>query len=318
MQQGQQQVFIREHDGSLLPQRPLFGSQFPQDRSHVLALHGVRYRGNRFDSLRRPEMIVRKFAPGGKQDPVLAQEHTGLLVGIVRIISIVIPVEIGFGSRGEKLEKPFLALRERVEARHDEPPGLRECETAGLDPLGGRPVYHPRIGHPQRPEPLAESPIYRAQRLPNGQEAAFLLGKGGFVREIGPESDDFQLDGAQIRYVGLQLLDVGQVAEKHIGVDQVLVDRIEIREEHLPPEIELVEGFGMKFRIDFIQFGHQTHPVADAETRNLAHQLVDSRPAGLPQRTFGDAGQGVDKEKPRTSGREQNRKGRNIVPVSVV
>ncbi len=138
-------------------------------------------------------------------------------------------------------------------------------------------MYHPRIGHPQRPEPLAESPIDRAQRLPNGQEAAFLLGKGGFVREIGPESDDFQLDGAQIRNVGLQLLDVGQVAEKHIGVDQVLVDRIEIREEHLPPEIELVEGFGMKFRIDFIQFGHQTHPVADAETRNLAHQLVDSR-----------------------------------------
>lgn len=195
MQQGQQQVFIREHDGSLLPQRPLFGSQFPQDRSHVLALHGVRYRGNRFDSLRRPEMIVRKFAPGGKQDPVLAQEHTGLLVGIVRIISIVIPVEIGFGSRGEKLEKPFLALRERVEARHDEPPGLRECETAGLDPLGGRPVHHPRIGHPQRPEPLAESPIDRAQRLPNGQEAAFLLGKGGFVREIGPESDDFNWTG---------------------------------------------------------------------------------------------------------------------------
>ena len=29
MQQGQQQVFIREHDGSFLPQRPLFGSQFP-------------------------------------------------------------------------------------------------------------------------------------------------------------------------------------------------------------------------------------------------------------------------------------------------
>ena len=66
---------------------------------------------------------------------------------------------------------------ERVEARHDEPPGLRECETAGLDPLGGRPVHHPRIGHPQRPQPLAEDPIDRAQRLPNGQEAAFLLGK---------------------------------------------------------------------------------------------------------------------------------------------
>ena len=38
--------------------------------------------------------------------------------------------------------------------------------------------------------------------------------------------------------------------EKHIGVDQVLVDRIEIREEHLPPEIELRPKRGREVRHD--------------------------------------------------------------------
>ena len=35
VQQGQQQVFVREHDGSLLPQRPLFGSQIPIEATYL-------------------------------------------------------------------------------------------------------------------------------------------------------------------------------------------------------------------------------------------------------------------------------------------
>ena len=49
---------------------------------------------------------------------------------------------------------------------------------------------------------------------------------------------------------------------QHLRVDPVLVDRVEVREEHVAPEIELVERLGVEFRIDLIEFGDEPHAVA--------------------------------------------------------
>ena len=103
VEQRQEQVFIGQHHGGALVQRPSCG-QFPQDRGGVLALHGVRHGGHGGQLLRTLHVVVRHIPARRELHDVLAHEHPGLLLGAVFIIGVVIPVEIGLGSRREEAE----------------------------------------------------------------------------------------------------------------------------------------------------------------------------------------------------------------------
>ena len=123
----------------------------------------------------------------------------------------------------------------------------------------------------------------------------------------GPERKDAQLRGREVGNIGFDLLDLRDVAEEHLRVDQVFVDRIEVREEHIAPEIELVEGFVVVGRVDFVKLGDEPHAVARMQPRYFARQVVDRHPFGLPHRTPGDTPQGIDEKQPRTPRREEHR-----------
>ena len=104
VKQRQEQVFVGQHHSRTLVQRSP-GSQFPQDRSGMLTLHGVRHRGHGGQLLRLPHVVVRHGSARRKLHDVFAHEHPGFLLGVVFIIGVVIPVKIGFSGGRKEFEK---------------------------------------------------------------------------------------------------------------------------------------------------------------------------------------------------------------------
>ena len=323
MEQRQQQVFVGQHDGRLLVQRPFpavgTGAQRIEYPAGIFALHGVRRRGYDRQLLLFSKIIMRQLDHRWKRRMVFTHEHSRLLVGVFQIVVVVIPIEIGFGVVLQKTEQHLLAGRKSIESRHDIAPPLGESEIARQQPLGRGALHHTSVGDPLTLQPCAETVVDVAQRPPHSQETAFLLRKRRSVGEIGPElADHLQLFGGQVGDVGLQLLQLVDIAEQRIGVDTVLVDRVEVVEQHLAPEIELVERFVVAGRIDLVQLGDQSDAFARMQSRNLLHQVVDRQPTGLPHRPFGQMRKGVDEEMAGTTGREENVQRRNILSVAPV
>ena len=237
---------------------------------------------------------------------VAPDKHAGLLRRIVAVIVVEIPVELGPGGRGQVLEQLFLALRQRIEARNDEAARTVETELAAAQPLDGRALHHAAIGDSQLLETLAEAVVERPERLPERQEAALLLREVGLLAESRPEgADEPLLLGREVREVGFELLEFRKVAQQHVGIDPVLVDGVEIREEHLAPEVKAVEGLVVEFAVDFVELGDQPHAVGRPQPRNLRHQLVDGRPAGLPERPADQIRKSVGEEDTGTPRREE-------------
>ncbi len=212
VEQRQQQIFVGQHHRRPFVQRRLPGI-FAQDFRGVFALYGIRHRRNHGQLLGQGHAVVREFRARRKKRHVFAHEHARFLLGIRFIIGVVVPVEVGFGRRGEEPEQDFLAFRQCVESRHHVAPGFRKRIVARFDFLGRGALYHAPVGDAQRGQPFAVAFVDGPQRLPDCQEAAFLLRQVGFGAQRRPEAQDLQLGRRQIRYVGFQFLDFRQVAE---------------------------------------------------------------------------------------------------------
>ena len=154
--------------------------------------------------------------------------------------------------------------------------------------------------------------------MPRDRQEPPLLGrKVGLVAQRRPEGlHDLQLTRREVRNIGLQLLDVRDVAKKPVGIHAVFVDRVKVRQEHVAPEVEPVERFGVVLRIDFVEFRDEPHAVPGPQPRDLFHQAVDRCPRRLPHRTPGNLRQRVDEEQPRTTRREENGTFRQSLPVA--
>ena len=322
MKERQQQVFVGQYDGGLLVQRRLFtggGTQGVENPTGLFALHGIRGGGDNCHLLLFTEVIVRHFDRRRKCRVIFAHEHSRLLIGILQIIVVVIPIKIGLGIVLQETEQHLLAGGESVEARDDIMPLLGEGEIARQQPVGCRTLHHPAVGKFQPLQPLAKAVINIPQRSPHRQKAAFLLRERRPVGKVGPElADHLQLFGSQVGDVGLQLLQFVDVAEQRIGVDTIFIDRIEVVEQHLAPEIELVERLFVIGRIDLVQLGDQADAFARMQPRNLLHQIVDRQPMRLPHRTFGQMRKGVDEKVAGTTGRKENVKRRNILSITPI
>ena len=297
IEQRQEQVFVGQDHSSPLVEGTLLGI-FAQNLSRIFALHGVRDGRHDGQFLFAGHVVVRETGARREKFRILAHEHAGFLLGVVLIVSIVVPIEIGLRVGREKAEKNFFALRKRIETGHDVSPRFGEDVFARQDAVGGGPLHHTAIGDAQPAQPLAVAFVDGAQRLPDRQEPAFLLRQIGFGSQRRPETQNAELRRREVGDVGFHLLDFRQVAEKLRGIDAVFVDRVEVRQQHLAPEVEPVERLGMELRVDFVEFGYQTQAVARRQTRNLGRQLVDRAPRGLPHGPFGYPAQRIGEEKP--------------------
>ena len=223
----------------------------------------------------------------------------------------------GRGGRRQEAEKLLLTRRQRVEARHDVTPRLRERVAARAQPVGCRTLDHAVVGDAQFGKAFAQPAVDRPQGLPDGQEPPLLGRKVGLVAQRGPEGlHDLQLARREVGDVGLQLLEIRNVAEEPVGIHAVFVDRVEVRQEHVAPEVELVEGFGVVLCVDFVELRNEPHAVPGVQSRDLAHQVVDRRPRRLPHRALGDLRQRIDEEQPRTTRREEHETLRQTLPVT--
>ena len=249
---------------------------------------------------------MREFGPRRELHDVLAHEHARLLLGAIPVVGVVVPVEVGLGSGRKELEKPLLALRQGVEPSHHEAARPVERERPLADALGGGTLHHAVVGDAQCGEPLAEAAVDRAERPPDGQETALLLREVGLLAERRPEGDDPQLGRRQVGYIGLDLLDILDVAEEHRGVDQVFVHRVEVREQHVAPEVEPVERLVVVLRIDTVELGDQPQAVTAPQARDLGHQVVDGHPFGLPHRPVCDPCEGIDEKEPGAPRRKEH------------
>ena len=261
-------------------------------------------------------MVVRHLAPRRKLHDVLTHEHPRLLLRGVLVIGVVIPVEIGLRSGREKPEQPLLALRQGVEARHDIAPRLGKRERPLADAVGGRSLDHPAVGDAQLREPRPEAAVDRPEGLPDRQKTPLLGRKVRLGAQRRPESHDLQLRRCEVGNVGFELLDLRNVAEQLVGIDGVFVDRVEIRQQQVAPEIELVERFVVVLRVDLVELRDEAHAVARTKPRDFAHQFVDRRPRGLPHRPVGNLRQRIDEKQTRTPRRKQHRAFRKRRPVT--
>ena len=74
------------------------------------------------------------------------------------------------------------------------------------------------------------------------------------------------------------------------------VDLIKIRQQHIPPKIELIKGFMVIPTVHLVQFGHQFDSVTTTNFRNLLHQIIDRSKFRLPDWSQSNFGEGIGKE----------------------
>ncbi len=321
VEQGREQVLVGEHHSRLAARRTSARrtGKLLDDACDVLALHGVGRGGHDREPLVAAEGVVADRGGGRKGPQVVAHEESRLLCAVLHVVGVVVPVEIGLFVGREVAEEPLLAHRQGVESRHHVAARAGERTLARGQALDRRALDQSRVAHAQGAQPLAEPAVDRGQRAPHVEEAPLLLRQVAVAEQLGPERpQDAHLLGREVREVGLQLLQVGDVAEEPVGVDQVFVHRVEVAQQRLAPEIEAVEGLGMVLRVDLVEFGHHAHVVARAQSRRFGRQFVDGHPLGAPQGPLGHARQRVEEEDTRALRRKEDRELRDPRTVAGV
>ena len=178
-------------------------------------------------------------------------------------------------------------LRVREHGRQDVGDGL-----ASFQALGQVTVHHPLIGHSLRPEAPAEVLIKRKEDVPDLEETGL---HGGVVRiqtdgqpavpvaeMVHEMQDGLPLDFRQVAVVVLDILEIRHVSEQVLRVHEELVHVAEVREDHLAPEDELVQGLGLRvYRpVGFVQFQQQADAVGHLTALDLVEEIVDGQGLG--------------------------------------
>ena len=303
VEQRHQQVALRQDEGGLhggaghpLPEDP--GCQFglPDGGRHADDLdfrHGKAFRVGAECLRELPDVLLHKDG--------------GLVERVPDHLRRVVPAELRQGGVPHLREQEALTLAEGVQPDEDEPFRLGERafqDVPGRHPvlqaLGQRPVHHPLIGHSFLPQRLREIPVQGVQEVPDLQEAGLdvlvrIHGDGqpaGVVPEVGHKAvHRIALDVRQIGETVLQPLEIGHIGEQGLRVHQVLVHVVEVRQDHVAPEEELVQGLGLgvKGLVAGIQLGQKPVPVRHVYAADAVEEVVDGihrrrgdRPGGLP------------------------------------
>ena len=321
---GQQQRLVGQHNGGLLAGPYAALDQSAQKFVHVLALHAVGRGRHDFDPLRPAEAVAGETLAGRRREipDILAQKQARLVIGITDVIIVVVPVELDPAAAVHPAEKPFLALRQRVESRHD----IARLRIVGpfdgllsRKALGGLAVNHALVSEPLLAQTIAETVIDVGHASPNRHKTLFFLGKLAFEPEASPETGDhLDLFGSQIGAVALERFQVAHIGEKHVGIDQVLVDLIEIGQQHAAPEIKRVETFVVIAGIDFVKLGNELDLIAQAHPGHPLHDFPQTLETGLPQRTPSHRGERIAEKEPCPAARKHHAQRRNLVAVTVV
>ena len=159
-------------------------------------------------------------------------------------------------------------------------------------------MHHPLISKPLIKKILSILLIDRSERSPNRYELLLLLRKVPFFSKALPKTgNNGNLLRRQIGAIIFQFPQITDISKKHISVDQIFINLIEIRQEHIAPKIELVKGFVMIPTVHFVQFSDQLDTITAMDTRDLLHQIVNLHKTRLPYRSLSNFRERIGKKK---------------------
>ena len=178
----------------------------------------------------------------------------------------------------------FLAFIEGIQPDEDEFPDARETlrHQVGrrriLQAFGQRAVHLSLISHPLFAQSRVEIPIERQQQVPDAPEFLFVfpacfemlqeLADGRFLRLV------------EVTEILLHSTEVGDICEKALGIDQILVHVGEVRQQHPAPEDELVQrlrlgaGLLVERLVAVVELEQQVHLVCLAGVREAVEEVV--------------------------------------------
>ena len=295
VQQGHQEILVGQ-DESRFHRIP--GIAAGQDLGGELRLsHGGRHvhdmEGGLSEAFRIHRERIREIPD------ILPHEDGRLVPGVPYGIGDEIPAELRQTGVAEAAQDRLLALVQGVQAHEHEPLRVREHGRqdvgdglASFQAFGQVAVHHPLIGHSLRPEAPAEVLIKRKEDVPDLEETGL---HGGVVRiqtdgqpavpvaeMVHEMQDGLPLDFRQVAVVVLDILEIRHVGEQVLRVHEELVHVAEVREDHLAPEDELVQGLGLRvYRpVGFVQFQQQADAVGHLTALDLVEEIVDGQGLG--------------------------------------
>ena len=250
------------------------------------------------DAVRIHREGVRKVAD------IVPHEDRGLVPRVAHGFRDIVPAELRQAGVAEAPQDRLLALVQGVQAHEHEAALLREHARedvghglAAFQALGQVAVHHPLVGHPLRAETRPEILIEREKDVPDLQEAGL---HGGIVR-VQPDGqaavpvaemvhemqDGLALDVRQVAVVVLDVLEVRHVGEQVLRVHEELVHVAEVREDHLAPEDELVQGLGLRVHglVGLVQLQQETDAVRHLAAIDLVEEIVDGQRLRRAHRT---------------------------------
>ena len=234
---------------------------------------------------------------------ILPHEHGRFVPGVAHGVGDIVPAEFRQAGVAEAAQNRLLALVQGVQAHEHVPARLREHGRedvghglAAFQALGQVAVHHPLIGHSLRPEAPAEVLIKRIEDVPDLEETGL---HGGVVRiqtdgqpavpvaeMVHEMQDGLPLDLGQVAVVVLDVLEVRHVGEQVLRVHEELVHVAEVREDHLAPEDEFVQGLGLRIHglVGFVQRQQQADAVRHLAAMDLVEEIVDGQGLGRVHR----------------------------------
>ena len=290
IEQGHQQVLVRQDEGRLdRIVHPAAG----QDVGGQFRLSGGGRDTDHMES--RPGKPFRIHLECVREFPdIVPQEEGGLVAGIPDGLGHKVPGELRQSRITHPSENRFFALVQRIEADEDKTAdaGKGLCEHIGhgrspFQALGEVAIDHSFVGHFLLPEAFPEIDIERVQDIPDLEEAGL---DRGFIRiqmhrqaavpvaEMGDKAQDgLPLNVGQVAIIVLDALEIGHVGKEALRIHQVLVHIVEIREDHLAPENELIEGFrlGEDGPVGGVQFQQEPDAVRHFAAIDPIKEIID-------------------------------------------
>ena len=279
IEQRKQEVFVRQHEGGFYG----VAGDIGQNLGRQL---GLAHRGRNADDVDDGFGKAQRVDGEGLREVLhVAVHEEGGLGGLVADFgAYVVPDELGHAGVPHAFEQQALALVQGVQAHENEAVNLGKLRAqdihhglAVLQTAGQGAVHLALIGHVLLAQHFIEVPVNRIQQVPDFQELGFNR-RHLSVPEVGQEMVDGQLlVFRKIIQVVLQGLDFLHVLQQALGLHQVFVYVVEVREHHVPPEHEFVQGLRLRVQllVHPVQFQQQGEFVRNLRVAQTIEEVID-------------------------------------------
>ena len=259
--------------------------------------------GDLFRTVQVVESRSREF--GGEIAEVPADEFSGFMGSFLQVEVVIIPVEQGFPGFIQTVKQLLFHFVEHVES-HKHIALIRK--SSDIKPVDDFAVEHAFVCDSLFSQHLSVSGIYFSQYIPERDEALFEfrhLMDGEVMEKL---ADGFFLSFFQKIVVICQGVQIPEVAEQSVRIGQVLVGIIEIADQHLAPEIKVVQRFLASgcFAEHPVKVAYELDGISYLQAGRLAEEFADADIGGRPDGTVGFLCQVFIEEKTGTLVREDH------------